>query len=337
MESVAKESEVLLGFEGGRSTLGRAWLRGKALFWCGWAEKMLQQERPDAIVLWSGLQVYQVAVAKVAEREGVRTFYLENGFFPQTTQLEEFGVNWRSRISQVESAEFLEIERDPEGLEEIFSLPIVPRERRKAGIWAKDERSARELTLPAGFVFVPFQVSKDSQIKLFSPWISDMSKLLAEVWAGVELFNLASNNSLQVVVKEHPSDFGRVDYSELRCQWEAKGVIFGNSVSTAELIEKASVIITINSSVGAEALLRRKPVIVLGQAVYDRPGVTFSAGSAAEIAEALAKMADPDSRKDLEAFVYYLYEKRLVKGHWKNLDKKHWGNLEARLVDCLLR
>lgn len=308
----------------------------KALFWLNWAQEKLQGKEIKALVLWGGIQVYQVALEIIAVQRGIRVIFMENGILPNTTQVEEFGVNWRSKLRFLNSEEYMNLPIDPAKKAAIFSLPIIPRELREVSKEKEQEWGQESpATLPDRFIFLPFQVSKDSQIQLYSPWIPDMPALVESVYQGVGGYNRSNADSLVIVAKEHPSDFGRADYSEMKKGWQKKGIVFANSIVTAELIEKSQGVITINSSVGAEALLRKKPVIVLGQAVYSQSGVTQQANSIPEITRALENMNQAYDIDKLEHFVYYLYEKRLVKGHWRRQNKLHWQELECRLQEIL--
>lgn len=329
--------EMLQIFEECSPRRASVWDKTKLAYWYSWSNRLLEKESPDAIILWGGLQTFQIALSSAASQKSIRVFYLENGYLPNTTQLEEFGVNWRSNLKNLPRREaYQKKEVSEETLNKIFSLPIIPRERRKVSSLVSNNQSIfANSDLPRRYVFVPFQVSKDSQIQLYSPWLRNMGELLEAAWEGVSQYNQENKDNLVIVVKEHPSDFGRVNYGSLRKHWEQKGVLFYNDFSTSELIEKSWAIITINSSVGAEGLLRKKPVIVLGKAVYSRPGVTLEANSPSGIREALVQIESADFQEDLEAFLCYLYENRLVQGHWKTADAAHWKNLENRLFILL--
>jgi len=66
--------------------------------------------------------------------------------------------------------------------------------------------------LPEKFVFIPFQYSLDTQVLINSPLVSSMESFLDYCYAAIK----SVDSSLQVVVKEHPDDFGRKNYHYLR-------------------------------------------------------------------------------------------------------------------------
>ena len=77
-------------------------------------------------------------------------------------------------------------------------------------------------------------------------------------------------------MKEHPSDHGRIDYSGAFRAFP--DVVFTKLMNTQELIEKSAAVVTVNSTVGIEAMLHLKPVITLGDAFYAVPGLVRPCG-----------------------------------------------------------
>lgn len=309
-------------------------LRTQAIFWNQWIENMLLRKHYDAIILWGGLQIYQVAVEVTAKEKKIPVFFMENGYLPNTTQFEKQGVNWRSSLKDLQKEEYMNISIDLERMSQIYLTNLVPREKRKS-IFLTSENN--EVEIPDCFCFLPFQVSKDSQIQLYSPWISNMPELVDVVFNAITRYNQRNKTNMKLVIKEHPSDFGRVSYDKMKSVWLDKGILLINSVRTQELIEKAEVIITINSSVGMEALLKKKPVILLGNAAYHQPGITQRASNVDEIVIALEALNDFDTvENQRDHFLYYLSEQRLVKGHWRNISINHWESIEEKIQMLLM-
>jgi hypothetical protein len=87
-----------------------------------------------------------------------------------------------------------------------------------------------------------------------------------------------------VVIKEHPSQFdsrqagfftGRDKFFYQRLLSIPKTVLVSNEVNAFELIDASSGVSTISGTVGAQALVRNKPVLVFGDSWYSgSPGVT---------------------------------------------------------------
>jgi capsular polysaccharide export protein len=149
-------------------------------------------------------------------------------------------------------------------------------------------------------------VDYDSQILLYSPWIEDMRAL----------FNLieeiAQYGDYHFILKEHPSS--RKNYEDLHQRGEKNdNIYFVNGYSTQELIEKSSAVLTINSTVGIEALLFKKRVIVVGNAFYTIEGITKKAKDKTELIEIVECLNSWHvNEKLIENFLKYLYYEYLI-------------------------
>ena len=308
----------------------------KILQWILWARKILKQKSPDAIIIWGGLQLHQAVLTILAKESNISVVFLENGFLPNTTQVDLEGANWLSSIKNIKPDDYNHLQLDEVKLAQLFDKEIIPREQRKSLSTTLNTKKSDELShLPKEYLFLPFQVSKDSQIKLYSPWIPNMISLVESVSQALKIYNHSSEKPLTIVAKEHPSDFGRVNYAKHKAVWAEKGIHFANKIPTSELIEKASAIITINSSVGAEAILKMKSVILLGNAAYHQTQITQKASSVEELVQTIQNFEKFPNPEKLKYYLYYLYYKKLVQGHYKSLSRDHWESMERKLLELL--
>lgn len=135
------------------------------------------------------------------------------------------------------------------------------------------------------FVYFPFHVPLDVQLTLRSPEYLDQEafarRLAQSLPAGVWLY-----------VKEHPASIGAHSLSALR-QLLATGRVrlIHPSVNSFELIRDAAVVVTINSKVGAEALMQSKPLVVVGRAFYRGHGVSVDVEQREDLGGAVAAAA----------------------------------------------
>lgn len=113
-----------------------------------------------------------------------------------------------------------------------------------------------KIDLSKEFFFFPLQVSNDSQILLNS----DVDNIQA-----IEMIR-SKYPSHAIVAKIHPAEENREFVKKIEKMQDQYFVLAGND--TRELIQKASKVITINSTVGLEALIYGKEVEVLGRAIY---------------------------------------------------------------------
>jgi capsular polysaccharide export protein len=128
---------------------------------------------------------------------------------------------------------------------------------------------------PAYFL-VPLQINTDAQVRFHSPFRS-VSAFLESVVAS---FAKDAPVEALLVVKHHPLDRGHHDYSallkRLAMQYGLEDRLFYiHDQHLPTLLAKARGVVTINSTVAMSALHHGTPVQVLGEAMYDIPGLTF--------------------------------------------------------------
>ena len=280
----------------------------------------IRKSRPDALGVWGGNAVDARAVVVAAGHAGLPCFRFENGFLPDTTQMDVRGVNAASSLARV--PEFYEKRaiREP-GKRRGRITPRTPR---------RGKARAAPVHLPPRYIFVPFQVQLDSQLLLHSPWIYGMHHFFDVV---TEAANRVPGGPPILVFKEHPSCPAR--YPELQARAaEVGGVLFANGNSTDELIRNACGVVTINSSVGTESLLLGRPVVALGDAIYGIAGVAASARSGAAVTEWLTAVWDarPPPAPLRGSFVDYLSEEYLIPDPHQRPGPAHFRAVQARLT-----
>jgi len=129
------------------------------------------------------------------------------------------------------------------------------------------------------FYLLPLQLDSDAQIRYYSPF-ENMSQVIACVMGS---FALNAPFDTCLVIKNHPLDPGFVNYrrqiSRLARELGVHGrVRYMETEDASVLLQHALGVITVNSTVGTSSLMRGCPTIVLGQAVYNLPGLTFQGG-----------------------------------------------------------
>jgi capsular polysaccharide export protein len=278
----------------------------------------IDRHKPDALGVWGGNAVDAKAVVMAARHSGLPCFRFENGFLPDTTQMDLRGVNVESSVPR--APEFYRARGQSSR-----QLPdhIVPRKPYRG------KQAVVPIQLPEWYVFVPFQVQLDSQILLHSPWIQGMRQFFEVV---TESAQRLGGVGPALVFKEHPSCPER--YPDLHARAAAmEGVYLAAGNATDELIRNAAGVVTINSTVGAESLLLEKPVLALGNAVYEVSGVTSSARSVDQVADWLASVwgGHPPDAPLRRSFVQFLMEDYLVPGRHQQPGPSHIRAVEKRL------
>lgn len=275
------------------------------------AQALLDRERPDALVVWNGSHRYCKLLMALAPQH-CRTFFVENGLLPDTTTVDPQGVNYLNSVPR-DSDFYVNYPYTTTDFQPASVL--IPRKPRVDGI--------PPVELPERYIFIPFQDDRDSQIRLFSPWIRNM----------VDLFDLgeylAKETGLTVVFKEHPSS--RETYPQLHERTSAR-LLFANGNATQQLIERSEFVITVNSTVGLESLLLGKPVMTLGQAFFNIDGLVVHADNPQQVVEWARSFPEwPLDGRLRHNFLHYLTERYCIKGGWKTADETHLLQVSNRI------
>ncbi|MFO6419939.1 hypothetical protein ACLBKS_07030 [Hylemonella sp. W303a] len=277
--------------------------------------RVLRRCKPALVVVWNGLKGRSVTLAEAARSLGIPCAFMENGLLPSTTVCDGDGVN--ALNSMPRSSAFYR---------QLPPMPVPEPTQLIARPSSISRRASGRNGLPQRYIFIPFQVDSDTQIVLFSPWLADMRALFDT------LLELSGQfPQYQFVFKEHPSS--KRDYRYLHDLLPPERGFFANEYATQELIEKAEAVITINSTVGIEALLFSKRVIVLGRAFYAIPDLTLAADNAEELKNAISRLQQfaPDEQLRRN-FLAYLKNTYLIEGDRRSANEAHCLRVRERLL-----
>lgn len=274
----------------------------------------LQQSKATHMVIWNGLKYRQRIAIAAADSLHIKTIYMENGLLPGKTTIDSAGINFRNSVPRQSSA-FKQL------------APIDLKPLNKA---LRDQFQTKPAELPDNYIFVPFQVNTDSQIVLFSPWVTTMFEL-------VETFHQTiaqlGEDAPHIVFKPHPAC--DQDYKSLITNYQQHPKIhFANNINTAVLIQHADAVATINSTVGIESLLLDKKLIVLGQAFYAYPEITLTARNSAELSQTIARLTQwkPDHLA-IQRLFNYLQNQYQLEGRWQDAQPQHLTACAQRIAE----
>ncbi len=144
-----------------------------------------------------------------------------------------------------------------------------------------ERRAAAEIAALRGDprYFFPLQLDCDSQMRVHSPFRAThlaIDHVLSS-------FAAHAPSTARLIVKLHPMDSGLVDWAgmvgHLASEYlVAERVTVLDGGDLPKVLAGADAVVTVNSTVGAQAVARGLPVIALGKAVYDMPGLTYQGG-----------------------------------------------------------
>lgn len=154
--------------------------------------------------------------------------------------------------------------------------------KRLAGQKAEQRRAGQMIAaLKAGgqpYFLFPLQLDCDFQVRVHSPF-GALRPALEQVIASFARY--APPDTL-LAVKQHPLENGLRDWRKMIDTIASKAgvqerIVFLEAGDLCALLRDAKGMVTINSTSGMDALAAQVPLIVLGQAVYDMPGLTNGA------------------------------------------------------------
>jgi len=250
----------------------------------------------DLVFIWNGGLGKEIEIAEKCRQQGTPLYFMELGWLPQTNTFyfDPKGVNYASTLPDWRYKEI-------SGAESDFT-------RTKLAFYHNKVARLTGLEFEDDFVFVPFQVENDSQIKKYSPRIKKMQELIDYCVAYIPG---------NIYFKKHPKD----DPGELRFPGRCK--VYQTGTTHDFLIHKqCRYCVTINSTVGVEALSYNKPVITLGQAFYGGRGLTYEVGDDNQM-KAAVEWAEAGSVAigRIYAFLCYLFQRQWHQKELENPEK----------------
>jgi capsular polysaccharide export protein len=150
---------------------------------------------------------------------------------------------------------------------------------RRLALMRRSERRAAEaiesLTGEPIYLF-PLQLDCDYQMRVHSPFRA--THLAIDYVIGS--FARHAPPASRLVVKLHPMDSGLVDWSGIvghaaAEHMVAQRVTMLDGGELPKVLALSHAVVTVNSTVGGQALSNGLPVIALGKAVFDMPGLTY--------------------------------------------------------------
>lgn len=321
----------------------------------------IEHEKIDALFVWNGTAPEESTAAALASDHEIPILFGENGYLPNTIQIDPQGINNAASIKQHIYKGLENLHIDPQTHSELHQRINLLHSgakwiTRKPKVKAKlVSRIAAELrnfsldkirrslginkgipdvaTLPKDYIFLPFQVEGDSQLTIHSPLVgANMERFLEVCHSTVQ----AVMPEYKLVVKLHPENLKRIDYSPLTKKYPDVVILKGGSV--CELIEKSQAVITINSTVGFEALTYYKPVITLGNCIYNVPGVVHHAENLEQLPALIkAALTQPVARARIDDLLYYLYANYFGHGSWKNHTPQSYQAVADKIASLLLK
>lgn len=326
-------------------------------------QDFLDQTAPDGLFCWNGSGLAASLAAQLASHRGIPIAYGENGYLPGTMQIDPMGVNADSSFGPAHTTleAILSHQWSRSEYEAIDSLlqqyrggatftPRVgrPRELRAAPLAYLEQalidwraRGPRPRinqlipktppSLPKHYVLFPLQVRQDSQLTVHSPLYGNrLDGIIARL---VEALSEVAPE-LHLVVKLHPADRHKTDYDAVIRRFPEVFWLDGGDIR--RLLPDAEAVVTINSTVGVEAMMFNRPVVVLGRAFYGFDGLVHRVTATDQLSPVLRRALNttPDADR-LRHYLAFLYFKALTRAHPNDYSRASKENFRIRLIKTL--
>lgn len=269
---------------------------------------------PKLTFVWNGSAFLQNSLAYIADQKKIPCFFMERGLLVDSLVIDPLGVNFGSSLA---GKNWEDIEK-PEATDAEFNHLSHYRERmlnsRRTvvthGVHCDPQQARDSLEIPFGatIVMLPLQIETDSNILFYSPLYKSMAAVIQELQDALKFFDNA-----YLVIKPHPEDQHRLAELEALCGPKCR---VSTNLSLPSLLNMVDIVAVINSTVGFEALIYGKPVVVLGQAIYGQKGFTFDVQKPQDLGPQLAKAmaavpSDSFQSDKFQRFLIYLLQHHL--------------------------
>ena len=156
-------------------------------------------------------------------------------------------------------------------------------------------------------VFVPLQVKDDTVVLLWSDWVISMNNFKQII----EHISKTMNNVI-FLVKNHPV--------EVEKMLESDNIRIVDNYHYKDCIKYSDVVLTINSGIGLQSMMWKKPVIITGNAFYQHDSINRKANNIMEIKNLILNPKKPNW-KSVRRFIHYLRFKFYTECNMKMMNR----------------
>lgn len=268
--------------------------------------RIFEDHLVDAAVIWNGLVSSRRIFMLAARDAGVKTLFLERGPFPETLTADPVGVNFRNSLPRAVAPYLDWLKQHPEADGAWQPLAEKLRQRPAKARHPAGRRPPPPLESP--FVFLPLQKQGDTQLRFFGKACTGVPETVAFVAAAAKSLPAGWH----IRLKQHPSDKSR--FPGLLDGLEDLPLYLDNETETFAQVRASRLVLTVNSSVGLEAMLLGARVAVMGEAFWALPGCVSPATTHEQLAALLsnpeAAVHDEQARNALLSFLVAEYYPR---------------------------
>ncbi len=277
-------------------------------------EDFISHHKPNIIFTWGDMAYRRRALTRIGEKAGIPVIRVEGGFFPASLTMDRTGMYFNKENDFTKIWKYTKDEplsrSQKERLEKFLQdWKIAGASKYTHSRFQGPQHSLSKEHLRTKFnispenkvLFVPCQTTRDATMFYPERLIQTKEELVK-----VACEALKNDKDWKVIIKPHPYE-NEGDLRKIISPYKNAQLVTG--VSVVSLCDLADVVLTINSTVGFEALCLEKPVVTLGNNIYTGKGLTFdmvddSRPSPLNYLGEIIKKAQPPDTQLLERFLY---------------------------------
>lgn len=151
-------------------------------------------------------------------------------------------------------------------------------------------KKSEKIIANTDYIYFPLQYFRESRVTVrASPYYN-------QAWI-VEYLSRNCPVGHNLVVKDHPQQLGAQPRQSVK-SISTHSIAVWPSTNSHDIVSKASAVIILNNTVGYEAVLHGKPVLVLGDAFYSGYGYTIDVKDTSQISEKLYQAVNSEYLTD---------------------------------------
>lgn len=261
--------------------------------------RFFERATGQTAVVWNGLNGSRNVFAQAARDAGNATLFFELSPFKGRITVDPCGVNFHNGLPRA-AAPYINWAKATAQQTDWRDVAATITARAPLSPVASGD-AKRPLTEP--FVFVPLQVPGDSQLRLFGGAFQTVEAVIDAVTAASD----ALPQGWHLRIKEHPT--AKVRFGDRIAAINNPRVVLDNATDTFAQVAACKALVTVNSSVGLEAMFFEKPVAAMGDCFWAIDGIAAHLPSVDALS---AAFADPTrlgfDAAARDAFLRYITE-----------------------------
>lgn len=214
---------------------------------------IISTQNPGKIIIWNGFTGYVANILRlVCEHRKIECAFLERGLLKGSLFIDRLGVNGASSLNQLTPTSvdnYLLSSEETTFVKQLFNIDSQTIEKTEP---------KKNLN-----IFFPLQVQLDTNIILYCKYRSMRETFL-------DIYSALNTTHSTFLIRPHPEETAETLINIPRFD----NVKVSSEKSLDHWLDWSDLVVTINSTVGLEALIKGKQVISLGQSIYSSAGLT---------------------------------------------------------------